>query len=170
MQPEGALSMQEDARVALATLIRQHRQAALGTLDEQGAPFVSMVLYVPEEHIAGRALHGFLIHVSRLSPHTRHMEANERVSLLIAQPDTGAGDAQQLPRVTIQACARRIPHESEEYTRSKARYISRLPASEFLFTLPDFALYRLIPTEARYIGGFARAFSLSGEQLQAVFA
>lgn len=162
--------MQQQEQAALAALICEHRQSALGTLDDQGAPFVSMVLYVPEETRATTARRGFLIHISRLSAHTRHLEADNRASLLITQPDSGTGDPQQLPRVTIQVRAERISHESEEYARARARYIERLPASEFLFTLPDFALYRLIPTEARYIGGFGRAFSLTAEQLQAVLA
>lgn len=161
--------MQKAEKTALAKLIRDQRQAALGTLDHNGAPFVSMILYVPEEQVYGQALHGILIHVSRLSAHTRQMEMDPRVSLLIAQPDAGAEDPQQLPRVTIQALAQRIANDSDDYQQSKARYITRLPASAFIFSLSDFSLYRLMPTEARYIGGFARAFALTAEQLYAVF-
>jgi hypothetical protein len=42
-----------------------------------------------------------------------------------------------------------------------------LPAATQLFDFPDFTLFRFIPSEARYIGGFARAYTLTPEQLRA---
>lgn len=151
-------------RAALADLVRGQRQAALGTLAD-GAPFVSMALYALAEPEAGAAC-VFLIHVSRLAPHTRHLEADPRASLLICQPNTGAGDPQALPRVTIQATAQVIPRESAAYAAGRAAYLARFPQAEMLFTFPDFALFRLDPRAARYVGGFAKAFSLDAEQLQ----
>jgi heme iron utilization protein len=44
--------------------------------------------------------------------------------------------------------------------------LARLPNAEMLFTFPDFVLFRLTPSEARYIGGFARAYTLSPELLR----
>jgi hypothetical protein len=34
-----------------------------------------------------------------------------------------------------------------------------------MFDFPDFVLFRFVPAEARYIGGFARAYTLTVEQL-----
>jgi hypothetical protein len=34
-----------------------------------------------------------------------------------------------------------------------------------LFDFGDFNLYRFIPQSARYVGGFARAYTLTAEQL-----
>ncbi len=162
--------MQAEDEGVLAGLIRGQRQAALGTLD-RGAPFVSMVLYAlelcPDQP---EALYRFLIHVSRLSPHTRHLEADSRASLLITQPDTGEADPQTLPRVTIQLTAQTIPHDSPAYAQAKACYIARLPQSEMLFSFADFRLVALIPSEARYVGGFGKICNLSAAQLQALLS
>lgn len=155
--------MQVEDRWALAALITGQRQAALGTLAD-GAPFVSMVLYALDG--AGTGQTSLLIHVSRLSPHTGQLLADPRASLMIAQPDTGEGDPQALPRVTVQTLASALRPEDSGYEQAKASYIARLPQSAFLFSFPDFTLFRLVPSEARYIGGFAKAFALSAAQFQ----
>ena len=159
--------MLAEDRTVLAALITEERQAALGTLAE-GTPFVSMVLYaVDNDPVAGPS---FIIHVSRLSPHTRYLEAEPRASLLIARPDAGDDetDPQALPRVTIQVVATPLAPGSEPYERAKAAYIARLPRAEYLFSFPDFTLFRLVPTEARFIGGFAKAFAFSATRLREV--
>jgi hypothetical protein len=35
-----------------------------------------------------------------------------------------------------------------------------------LFDFPDFALFRFVPSEARYIGGFAHAYALTALRLR----
>jgi putative heme iron utilization protein len=154
--------MQTEDRAALRALVYGRRQAALGTLDA-GAPFVSMVLYALEPR-AGAAP-APLIHVSRLSPHTRQLLADPRASLLIALPDVGDGDPQALARVTVQCLARPLQPDEAGYAEARGAYLVRLPQQEYLFSFPDFVLLRLEPLEARYIGGFAKAFSLSAQQL-----
>lgn len=159
--------MQPEDRAALKALVEGRRQAALGTLDA-GAPFVSMVLYALERR-PGLAP-APLIFVSRLSAHTRHLQADARASLLVALPDVGEGDPQALARVTLQCLAHAVPPEDPGHTAARAAYLGRLPQQEYLFGFADFTLFRLEPQEARFVGGFARALSLSAEQLAAALA
>lgn len=154
--------MQAEDRAALRALVEGRRQAALGTV-EAGAPFVSMVLYALERR-PGLAP-APLILVSRLAAHTRHLQAEPRASLLIALPDVGEGDPQALARVTLQCEARAVPADAPDHAGARAAYLGRLPQQEYLFGFPDFTLFRLEPREARYVGGFARALTLSAAQL-----
>lgn len=154
--------MRAEDRDALRALISGRRQAALGTLDA-GAPFVSMVLYALECRPGSPP--AALIHVSRLSAHTRHLQADPRASLLVALPDVGEGDPQALARVTLQCLARPVPVDAPGHTEARAAYLARLPHQEYLFGFPDFMLVRLELLEARFVGGFARAFGLSAAQL-----
>lgn len=156
--------MQQADRAALRVLIEGYRQAALGTVDG-GAPFVSMVLYALEPR-AGAAP-ALLIHVSGLSAHTRHLRADPRASLLVMQPDMGDGDPQALPRVTLQCLAAPLTADDPGFTAARAAYLARLPFQEYLFAFPDFTLFRLDVQSARYVAGFARAFSLTAEQFAA---
>ena len=61
---------------------------------------------------------------------------------------------------------RRYAAESAALAAARACYLARLPAAAPLFDFPDFALFRFVPSEARYIGGFARAYTLTPEHLR----
>lgn len=149
---------------AVATLIREQRLAALGTLHD-GAPFVSMVAYAAEPDFSS-----FILHLSRLAPHVQNLLADSRASLLICEPDRGQPDIQTLARLTITGVIAPLPSFTREYESARAYYLARLPAATPLFGFPDFSLYSFVPHGARYVGGFARAFTLTGEGLRATAA
>lgn len=153
--------MQAEEYLHLARLIRANRWAALATLRES-APFASMVAYAPEADFSG-----FLLHLSRLAPHTRNLLADPQASLVISEPDTGGDDPQTLGRVNIQGTVIELTRGSSDYTDARVRYLERLPTAEQLFGFGDFMLFRLLPLDARYTGGFARAYTLSRAQLEA---
>ena len=142
----------------IAALIRGQRQASLGTLGA-GAPFISMVGYAPVPDFTG-----VLLHLSQLAPHTRHLLADPRAALLICEPDVGRDDVQTLARITLSGEANTL--SAAEQAQARDRYLARLPAAAPLFDFPDFLLFRLAVREARYIGGFARAYTLTPEHLR----
>jgi len=152
--------MKREELATIAALIRNQRQAALGTLYEQ-APFVSMVAYVAEPDFGG-----VLLHLSRLAPHTKHLLAAPVASLLICERDDGRDDVQTLTRITLMGEAKPLDAASTEYTTARNWYVARLPAAEMLFSFPDFLLFRFMPREARYVGGFAQAYTLTPDQLR----
>ncbi len=158
--------MRHEDQVAIRQLIEQQCAAALGTITPDGAPYVSYVLYAIER----RAGHppGLLLFLSRLSAHTRHLLAEPRLSLLITADQASATDPQALARITLQGTAIALATDDPDYAAARACYLQRLPAQEHLFALPDFSLFRVSLREGRYIGGFARAYTLDAERLAAV--
>ena len=152
--------MNSEELAIIAALIRSQRVAALGTLREDG-PFVSMVAYAAEPDFGG-----LLLHLSRLAAHTRQLLAAPQSSLLICEPDDGRDDVQTLARITLVGGPRRYPPRAPAYAAARACYLARLPAAAPLFDFPDFVLFRFVPSEARYIGGFARAYTLTPEHLR----
>ena len=157
--------MNLDERARLRQLFLEQRWAALATLCDDGAPSVSFVAYVAEPDFSG-----FLIHVSRLAAHTQHLLARSRAALGISAPDAGEGDPQLLGRVSIQGEVSVLPRGTPEYSAARTTYLARLPQAERLFGFEDFLLVRIRPEEARYVGGFARAYTLNGEQLRLMAA
>jgi putative heme iron utilization protein len=153
--------MNSEELTTIATLIRKQRQAALGTLRDD-TPFVSMVAYAAEPDFGG-----VLLHLSRLATHTKQLLAAPQSSLLICEPDDGRDDVQTLARITLVGAATPIPAESSAYAAARACYLARLPAATPLFDFPDFALFRFVPSEARYVGGFGRIHTLTAEHLRA---
>lgn len=156
--------MDATSEQTLARLIRSTRIAALGTLHE-GEPNLAMVAYV----VAGD-FSAFYIHVSRLGKHTRDMEADPRVSLLITEADDGRLDPQTLARVSIRGLAEILPRSDSSYLQVKDIYLTRFPDAEQLFSLGDFNVWRITPKAGRYVAGFARAFNLVPEALRKVSA
>ena len=156
------MTFPEEEKHHLIHLISGQRWAALATLSEDG-PLASMVAYVPEPGFSG-----FLLYLSRLAAHTRNLLQDARASLVITQTDSGEGDPQTLARVSLQGKVIALNRDSKEFTAARAAYIRRLPEAELLFGFSDFVLFRLEPAEVRYIGGFACAYTLNGEQLQKI--
>ncbi len=152
--------MEAQELAQLARLIRGRRWAALGTVTRK-APLASMVAYAPEPDFSG-----FLMHLSQLSRHTENLLANPHASLVISEPETGAEDPQTLARVSIQGDVDSLLPDAPGYAEAAEIYKQRLPASVPLFDFKDFILFRLVPREARFITGFARAYTVSAAKLR----
>jgi putative heme iron utilization protein len=144
----------------IARLVLGERWAAVATL-EDGGPVATMVAYAAEP-----GLEGLLLFVSLLSAHTRNMLENPRVSVAVSAPDTGDGDPQLLPRVSLKGLVSEIDRPSSDFDAAAARYVARFPSAEMRFQLGDFKLLRFVVDEGRYVGGFARAFTVSGAELR----
>jgi putative heme iron utilization protein len=156
--------MDRESELTLARLIRNTRIAALATLHE-GEPNLAMVAFAFAEDFSA-----FYIHVSRLGKHTRDMEIDSHVSLLVAETDDGRPDPQTLARVSVQGTAETLPREAPDYSQVKTIYLNRFPESEQLFSLGDFNLWRIRPAGGRFVAGFARAFSLLPDVFRIVSA
>jgi hypothetical protein len=153
-------SIDSDSLHTLARLIRTQRIAAFGTLRD-GAPLVSMILYAVSSNFAQ-----FYVHASRLALHTQDILKDPRVSLMIAETDTGEKDPQTLARVSIRGEAVAVPSTDLEYEEAKAVYLEKFPEAAFNFTLGDFAIYKIVPRTARYVAGFGKIFNLTAEDFK----
>lgn len=151
--------------LALLDLLAGRSTAALGTLQPDGAPFVSMVPY---------ALHparpGLILHVSALAAHRRQMEADPRVSLLVCAADSDPGPVQALGRVTLAGSASTLVPDSPAWQACRHAYLARFPQAEPITELPDFAFVLVELREARQIAGFGAARSLDPAALASLWA
>lgn len=152
--------MEPDNAMLMRALLSDVNVAALATL-HKGEPAVSMVPFVHDSTHAA-----LLIHVSALATHTRDMQAHPGVSLLVTARDDGQTSPQALPRVAFSGTAQFIAHDDPDYDAGRALYLGRFAQAEQMFALNDFSLVRIVPRAARIVGGFARATSLVGAELQ----
>ena len=153
--------METTERERLARLLRGGRWAALATHGD-GGPLATMVAYACEPGFAG-----FLLHLSQLSAHTRNLLASPFTSIAISEPDSDrVRDPQTLARVSIQGEAQTLPEDSSGYAEARALYEKRFPDSSPLFGFGDFLLFRLVPRQARFVAGFARAYTVDVEELK----
>ncbi len=138
-------------------ILRSLRTATLATLTPAGAPFASLTTIATGHDGAPILLS------SRLSAHTRHLDADPRCSLLLAQG--GRGDPLAHPRLTLVGAATRI-----DDPRIRARYLRRNPKAALYVDFPDFGFWRMSLESVHLNGGFARAADFAAEALLAPLA
>ncbi len=132
-------------------LINGATHATLGTLDATGAPFTSLVALARDEDLAP------LIITSHLSSHTGHLEADQRVSLLISS--IGKGDPLAHPRLTLTGMAVAARPGEAEYDRIRLVYIAQNPKAALYVQLPGFWFWRIAPEKVFLNGGFGKAWN-----------
>ena len=141
-------------------LIGAATHATMGTLDLAGAPFTSLVALARDE-----ALHPVII-TSHLSSHTGHLEADPRLSLLIAA--IGKGDPLAYPRLTLTGRAEAAHPGDAAYDGLRQCYLAQNPKAQLYVDLPGFWFWRITPEKVFLNGGFGKAWNGSWrEALQA---
>jgi putative heme iron utilization protein len=151
----------------LRTLIDARRVGALGTLADDGAPFVSMVPFARAGSTDGACL---VIHVSGLAAHTRHLRRDARASLLLMQAEDGADDPLALARVTIELQAQEAARGTDLHQACRSSYLARFAQAQMISELPDFAFFALWPRGARHVAGFGAARAVEPDELQHALA
>jgi putative heme iron utilization protein len=147
----------------LRKLLTTQRVAALGTIDEAGAPFVSFVPFAIESQ-----RHCVVLHVSGLAAHTRNLQACNRVSLLVMQPEFAGEPVHALPRVTLEGLARVVERGSSEWVAFRTAYLTRFPEAEPMTELGDFRFVAIEFSAARQVAGFGVARSLDEDEIRLV--
>lgn len=134
-------------------LLRASRAGSLATVDA-GQPFASLV--TPATAMDGSVL----LLLSGLSPHTRHLRAEPRCSIMVVGAPSGA-NPQTAPRLSLTGGASPEPSPA-----LKARWVALHPYAAFYADLGDFQLWRLRAEAGQFVGGFASAHRLRAANLQ----
>jgi len=132
-----------------AALILAARSGSLATIAPDGTPYAALVTPA-----------AFLLLLSDLSTHTTHLRHNPSCALLLTGAATSE-NPQTTPRVTL-TCQAVLENESVAIEN----FLKFHPYAELYINFADFHLWRLIPKDAHYVGGFAAAARLDIAALQ----
>lgn len=115
--------------------------------------------------------------VSDLAVHTRNLEADDRASLLVTEPDSDDRDPLGLPRVTLLGRCRVVSGKGSEEREGEADgdgeaddeavrglYLDRHPGAGYWVDYPDFHFRRMEVEEAYFVGGFGVMGWVTGEE------
>ena len=138
---------------AARRVLRNARTASLATLEDNGAPYASLVNVATD--LAGLPV----IFASRLARHTRNLTRDARASLL-AGDLPAEGDALTGSRVSV--LGRFEPMAREDVA---ARYLAHHPAAQGYIGFADFTFWRLEAREVHTIAGFGRIETLPADQV-----
>ncbi|ORW69073.1 HugZ family pyridoxamine 5'-phosphate oxidase [Mycobacterium saskatchewanense] len=136
------------------TIAAAANAATLASLTAEGDPWASLVAYGLLDGTA-------VLCVSSLAEHGRNLAGDPRASLSIVAAATGA-DPLACSRITL---AGKVVRPSDiELDAARAAYLSAVPAARFYLDFSDFSLWLLRVERVRWVGGYGRMDSASGEQ------
>ena len=141
-------------RLAAKKLLREGRSGALATLMPGcGDPYCSLV------NVATAIDGAPLLLLSNLALHTKNIQADARVSLML--DERKEGDPLEGARIMLMgACAK------TDRTVAGA-YLRRHPEAEMFAGFSDFAFYRMAIARAHLVAGFGRIVDIKPEDLLA---
>lgn len=145
------------AREALASAM----SASLGTLGEDGSPFVSLVT------LASLADGVPVLLLSRLAVHTQNLSRDKRASLLVVAQGGESGDPLEGARLTLVGRIAEIgdPRVTKAAKVAKSRFLARNPSASAYADFSDFAFHRLDALSAHLVAGFGRIQSVPPGEL-----
>ena len=131
-------------------LIRSARHASLGTVMEDGSPYVSLV------GIAAEGGGAPVVFISSLAQHTMNLRRTPVASLLV----DGGGGSLDGPRVTLLGTLR-----PSDDVRLKERYVAQHSGAERYAGFADFGLWRFAVERAHLVAGFGRIAWIQPDEL-----
>ncbi len=127
----------------------------LGTVDEKGFPYTSLVEVVFD----GRD--SFWLLLSELAVHTRNLGRDERASLFLRDDADGDKTPLASPRATYLGEVARSETGRQEIGE---RYLQIHPQAEKYIEFSDFDFYRLKVEKVRLVAGFGQMGWVAGEE------
>ncbi|MGE2721853.1 HugZ family protein [Mycolicibacterium celeriflavum] len=146
-------SAAEEAR----TIAASTNTATLATLTADGDPWASFVTY-------GLLDGAPVLCVSNLAEHGRNLLADPRASLAIVAP-TSESDPLASGRVTLAGVVERPG--GDDFAAAREAHLSAVAAAKYYIDYSDFTLWVLRVRRVRWVGGYGRMDSTTGEAYSA---
>ena len=142
-------SAAEEAR----TIAASTNTGTLATLTASGDPWASFVTY-------GLLDGAPVLCVSNMAEHGRNLVGDQRASISIVAP-TADPDPLASGRVTLAGVVERP--SSDELAAARDAHLAAVPAAKYYVDYSDFALWVLRVHRVRWVGGYGRMDSATGE-------
>jgi len=143
-----------------AELIHLVREIVLGNYygvlatQSEGYPYGSLARYSIDSQ--GQPI----LMLSRIAEHTKNLKNGDKLSLFIMK--FNEKNIQECPRVNLMGSLEILQKEHSDFEACLQSYYAYFPETQDYFENLDFNLYRFVIDGCRYIGGFAAAHLLSG--------
>ncbi len=138
---------EKSSKQIASELLSRMSSAALGTLNENGAPFVTLT------NVAFVELPAVVMLMSGLAAHTKNLQRDPRCSLLITG-ESNDPDALTGPRLTLIGNVTKLARGED--TAERDAFLKRHPASAMYADFGDFAFWRFNCESAHLVAGFGR--------------
>jgi heme iron utilization protein len=138
-------------------LLENGTTAALGTLDSDQHPFVTLV------SIAAAAPLSIVMLLSDLAKHAQFLAARPVASLLIADDRVSPAERMAAARVTLTGSVRRVLRSEDALLRQP--FLAKHPQAAMYADFGDFSIYEFSVVEAHLVAGFGKIQTVPASQL-----
>jgi len=132
--------------------INETKTIVISTKDRNGDPFISYAPFVKHEE-------SFYIFISKISDHYQFIEDNENIYIMLIADESKSPNLFARERARFQCTSENIGNEDQEEIFDKFEQIHGLPMMNMLRGI-DMSLFKLTPSEGRYVIGFGAAFDV----------
>lgn len=146
-------------REACSAFPARFQTLQLATVSADGLPEASYAPYVADQ---GR----YWVYLSDLARHTANLLASGRASVLFIESEEQAKHLFARERLTLSCVAAACPRGTPRFEAVLDLFEERFGKFiQVIRPLQDFRLFELRPVSGSYVAGFARAYTLDGEDL-----
>jgi hypothetical protein len=138
-------------------IIQRAVTGGLGTLSDDGNPFVTLVTVVATGPTT------MVMLLSGLAKHTKHLGQRPNCSLLLVESGGESGDPLSGARLTIVGTAKRLDRDVD--SEARAAFLEKHPLASTYTEFADFAFYEIHVEEAHLVAGFGRVETLGSSDL-----
>ena len=162
--PPPLLAIANDFRPSAAeearTIAASTNSGTLATLTSTGDPWASFVTF-------GLLDGAPVLCVSNLAEHGRNLSGDQRASIAIVAPNSDT-DPLASGRVTLAGVVERP--SGDEASAARDAHLAAVPAAKYYIDYSDFSLWVLRVHRVRWVGGYGRMDSATGEAYAAAQA
>lgn len=130
---------------------------SLGTLADNGTPFVSLVT------VAAISPTRLVMLLSGLAKHTQNLDQRDECSLLLVEHGGESGDPLAGARLTLVGKATRLQRGADQEAREI--FLQRHQSASMYADFADFAFFEIEVREAHLVAGFGRIETIPADKL-----
>ena len=138
-------------------MIQNAQAGSLGTLNDDGSPFVSLVT------VAATAPTKMVMLLSGLAWHTKNVDKRPSCSLLLVQPGGESGDPLAGSRMTLRGTVTRLDRADDGEARQI--FLEKHDSAAMYADFGDFAFFEFEIDEAHLVAGFGRIETIPASKL-----
>lgn len=156
--------MDQEVLEGIRDMMTAHRVLSLAVILD-GEPEASLLPFALRPDFGA-----VYVQASGLARHSRGLQPDARVGVLIHENDAPDADPLQTKRMTVQATVAVLDRESDAFAAARAVFVGKLPGAEMTLNLGDFNLYELTLGRGRYIAGFGQAYNIGPDTFKEIAA
>lgn len=146
-----------------ARQFQEHFETLLmSTCSHEGIPEASYAGYIEDEG-------NYYVYISELAKHTKNLLEHPKCSVLFIENEASANHLLARKRLSYRCDAEEVSRDSKHFDNIIEKLIQRFGfVMNNLREMGDFHLFKLTPISGNFVAGFAKAYALSGKNVDEV--